>query len=87
MAGPGRPPAARKTDQTRAWEEQVKKLQWLFKLKQITSAADFIGPLIEGPLNQAYEKIRPMVEELEAKKSLDRSDEFAFADGLETGGA
>lgn len=75
MASPGRPPAERKTDQTRAWADQVEKLQWLYRLRG-TKSAEFIGPLIEDKLNEAYESIRPIVEQLAA-------DDPAFANALE----
>jgi hypothetical protein len=54
----------RVTDQTRAWADQVVKLQWLYKLKGITSA-EFIGPRIAADLDAEYEKIRPVVEQLQ----------------------
>ncbi len=62
---PGRPATERKTDQTRAYADQVEKLQWLYKLRGVTSA-EFIGPRIEEDLNAEYEKIRPLIEQLES---------------------
>lgn len=53
----------RATDQTRAWADQVEKLQWLYKLKGITSA-EFIGPRIAADLDAEFEKIRPVIEQL-----------------------
>jgi hypothetical protein len=54
----------RKTDQTRAWAEQVYKLQWLWRLKGVSSA-DFIGPLIAKKLDAAFEEIRETVQQLQ----------------------
>jgi hypothetical protein len=65
MPPPGRPATDRKTDQTRAYADQVEKLQWLYRLTGVSSA-EFIGPRIEKDLDEAYEKIRPIVEQLQA---------------------
>lgn len=59
----GRPALERKTDQTRVYADQVEKLKWLYRLKGITSA-EFIGTRIEGDLDEEYEKIRPLIEQL-----------------------
>lgn len=64
----GRPPLDRKTDQTRVWAEQVEMLQWLYRIDG-TRSADFIGPLIAGPLDAAYERIRPIVEQIKAREA------------------
>lgn len=58
-----------KTDQTRAWADQVEKLQWLYKLKGITSA-DFIGPIIAKKLDAAYAEIEPLVEQIKASNDV-----------------
>lgn len=55
----------RKTSQTRAWEDQVLKLTWLYRLKGIRSA-EFIGPRIATDLDAEFDLIRPMVEQLQA---------------------
>lgn len=68
MAQLGRPPLERKTEQTRAWEDQVTKLQWLYRVKGIRSA-DFIGPRIAADLDAEFERIRPVVEQIEAAEA------------------
>ncbi len=62
----GRPAQEQKTDQTRAWAEQVEKLQWLYRIEG-TRSADFIGPLIAEPLDEAFERIRPIVEQIKLR--------------------
>lgn len=68
MPAPPQATPAKKTAQTRAWDDQVEKLTWLWKLKGISSA-DFIGPLIAEALDAEFEALRPIVEQLKAQET------------------
>ena len=78
---PGRPSTERETDQTRVYADQVRKLRWLWRLRSISSS-EFIGSRIEADLDAEFEKIRQMVERLEADMAASEAADEPFANDL-----
>ncbi len=62
----------RETGQTRAWADQVEKLRWLYRVTGVSSA-DFIGPILQGPLNEAFEQIAGAVKQIKSAETRHRA--------------